>query len=49
MTAEEFRKWVAAEVGVDLSEDESKVAVEFLDLSGIVSESLVRIAYNILS
>ena len=37
LTAEEFEKWVAEEVGITLSDDEKKGAVEYLDSSGIVS------------
>ena len=37
LTAEEFEKWVAEEVSIALSEDEKKVAVQYLDSSGIVS------------
>ena len=40
LTRDEFEKWVADEVGITLSEDEKKVAVEYLDSSGIVSKYL---------
>ncbi|XP_065838535.1 death-associated protein kinase 1-like isoform X3 [Oscarella lobularis] len=36
LTAKEFEKWVAEEVGIKLSDDEKKVAIEYLDSSGIV-------------
>ncbi|XP_065838537.1 death-associated protein kinase dapk-1-like isoform X2 [Oscarella lobularis] len=36
LTADEFVKWVAEEVGIKLAEDEKKVAVEYLDSSGII-------------
>ena len=37
LSTDEFEKWVAEEVGITLSDDEKKVAVEYLDSSGIVS------------
>ncbi|XP_065845813.1 uncharacterized protein [Oscarella lobularis] len=36
LTADEFEKWVAEKVGIKLAEDEKKVAVEYLDSSGII-------------
>ena len=38
LTTKEFEKWVAEEVSITLSDDEKKVAVEYLDSSGIVSK-----------
>ena len=43
LTADEFEKWVAEKVGIKLAEDEKKVAVEYLDSSGIVSKSYIFI------
>ena len=37
MPLEEFYKWVAGDVEVDLNEDERRISVEYLDSSGIVS------------
>ncbi|XP_065838541.1 death-associated protein kinase 1-like isoform X3 [Oscarella lobularis] len=36
LTTDEFEKWVAEEVGIELAEDEKEVAVEYLDASGII-------------
>ncbi|XP_065839213.1 death-associated protein kinase 1-like isoform X2 [Oscarella lobularis] len=36
VTRDEFEKWVAKEVGITLNEDERKVAVEYLESSGII-------------
>ena len=43
LTSEEFEKWVAEEVGLALTEDEKKVAVEYVDSSGIV---IILIIFN---
>ena len=40
MTPDEFTEWVAEDVGAILTEDESKISVEYLDSSGIVSTEL---------
>ena len=40
LTRDEFEKWVAKEVGITLNKDEKKVAVEYLESSGIVSKYL---------
>ena len=40
LTRDEFEKWVAEDVGLTLNEDEKKVAVEYLESSGIVSKYL---------
>ena len=48
LTADEFVKWVAEEVGIKLAEDEKKVAVEYLDSSGIVSIQLMFSLYRVL-
>ena len=37
LTLKDFEKWVADHVGLALTDDEKKVAVEYLDSSGIVS------------
>ena len=37
MTTEEFEKFVAEDVGITLTDGEKKIAVEYLDSSGIVS------------
>ena len=37
LAADKFTKWVADKVGIALSDDEKKVAVEYLDSSGTVS------------
>ncbi|XP_065838862.1 death-associated protein kinase 1-like isoform X2 [Oscarella lobularis] len=36
LTTEEFHKWIAQEVKLVLNEDEKKVAVEYLDSSGLI-------------
>ncbi|XP_065839216.1 death-associated protein kinase 1-like isoform X2 [Oscarella lobularis] len=36
LTRDEFEKWVAKEVGITLNKDEKKVAVEYLESSGII-------------
>ncbi|XP_065844346.1 death-associated protein kinase 1-like isoform X2 [Oscarella lobularis] len=36
LTRDEFEKWVAEDVGLTLNEDEKKVAVEYLESSGII-------------
>ncbi|XP_065838716.1 death-associated protein kinase 1-like isoform X1 [Oscarella lobularis] len=36
LTTDEFENWVANDVGIKLSEEEKKVAVEYLDSSGII-------------
>ena len=48
LTTEEFEKWVAEEVGITLSDDEKKVAVEYLDSSGIASNYylILRVLIN---
>ena len=38
LTTDDFQKWIAEVVRVVLSEDEKKVAVEYLDSSGLVSK-----------
>ena len=38
LTTEEFQKWISQEVKLVLNEDEKKVAVEYLDSSGLVSD-----------
>ena len=40
LTRDKFEKWVADEVGITLNEAEKKVAVEYLESSGIVSKYL---------
>ena len=40
LTRDEFEKWVTEEVRITLTEDVKKVAVEYLDASGIVSKYL---------
>ena len=37
LKSEEFEKWVAKDIGLTLTGDETKVTVEYLDSSGIVS------------
>ena len=37
LAADDFEKWVSEEIGIVLKEDEKKVAVEYLESSGIVS------------
>ena len=37
MTTQKFDEWVDTDVEVKLAEDERKIAVEYLDSSGIVS------------
>ncbi|XP_065838567.1 death-associated protein kinase 1-like [Oscarella lobularis] len=36
LTTEEFQKWIAQEIKLVLNEDEKKVAVEYLDSSGLI-------------
>ena len=43
LTAKEFEKWVAEEVDIKLSDDEKKVAIEYLDSSGIVSNFYLKL------
>ena len=40
MTPKEFTEWVAKDVGAILTKNESKISVEYLDSSGIVSTEL---------
>ena len=37
LTPKEFKKWVADDVSILLNDEETKVSIEYLDSSGIVS------------
>ena len=45
MTSEEFLKWVVYGVGITLNENQKKVSVEYLDSSGIVSNTTLIIPF----